>query len=40
MEDFSNKISSNYAKYMTLNTYKKLVEKGYKLCLFSINGNN
>ncbi|MBQ6841178.1 MAG: hypothetical protein IJO63_03595 [Bacilli bacterium] len=40
MEDFSNKISSNYAKYMTLNTCKKLVEKGYKLCLFSINGNN
>lgn len=30
---------SNYAKYLTIDTYKKLKEKGYNLLLFDINSN-
>ena len=37
IEDFSENIRSNYAKYMTLDTHKKLQDKGYELLLFSIN---
>lgn len=38
MENLSNDTDSNYAKYITLDANKKLIEKGYKLLLFSING--
>lgn len=34
---FSEDIKSNYAKYMTLDTSKKLLEKGCQLILFNIN---
>lgn len=37
IEDFSENIKSNYAKYMTLDTNKKLLDKGYQLLLFNIN---
>ena len=39
MDNLSENTDSNYAKYITLDTSKKLQEKGYKLLLFSINGN-
>lgn len=38
MENLSNDTDSNYAKYITLDANKKLMGKGYKLLLFSING--
>jgi hypothetical protein len=37
VEKFSEDIKSNYAKYMTIDTNKKLLERGYKLLLFNIN---
>lgn len=37
IEEFSENIKSNYAKYMTLDTNKKLLDKGYQLLLFNIN---
>lgn len=37
IEEFSKNIKSNYAKYMTLDTNKKLLNKGYQLLLFNIN---
>lgn len=38
MHNLSNSTDSNYAKYITIDTNKKLNEKGYKLLLFNING--
>lgn len=38
MENLSDKTDSNYAKYITLDISKKLIEKGYQLLLFDING--
>ena len=37
IEEFTENIKSNYAKYMTIDTNKKLLEKGYQLILFNIN---
>lgn len=37
MENLSENTDSNYAKYITLDTSKKLKEKGYDLLLFDIN---
>lgn len=38
MHNLSDSTDSNYAKYITIDTNKKLNEKGYKLLLFNING--
>ncbi len=38
MENLSSNTDSNYAKYITLDINKKLIEKGYMLLLFNING--
>ncbi len=38
MHDLSDSTESNYAKYITIDTSKKLNEKGYQLLLFNING--
>lgn len=37
MEKLSDNTDSNYAKYITIDTSKKLIEKGYQLLLFDIN---
>lgn len=37
MEKLSDKTDSNYAKYITIDASKKLIEKGYQLLLFDIN---
>lgn len=37
MQNLSDNTESNYAKFITLDTCKKLNEKGYKLLLFNIN---
>lgn len=37
MEKLSDNTNSNYAKYITLDASKKLIEKGYQLLLFDIN---
>ena len=37
IDEFSSNIKSNYAKYMTLDTSKRLMDNGYKLFLFNIN---
>ncbi len=39
MERVTINKNSNYAKYLTIDTYKKLKEKGYNLLLFNINSN-
>lgn len=38
MHNLSDSTYSNYAKYITIDTNKKLNEKGYQLLLFNING--
>ncbi len=38
MYNLSDSTDSNYAKYITIDTSKKLNEKGYQLLLFNING--
>lgn len=38
MNNLSESTDSNYAKYITIDTNKKLNEKGYQLLLFNING--
>lgn len=38
MHNLSDSTDSNYAKYITIDTNKKLNEKGYQLLLFNING--
>lgn len=38
MHNLSDSTDSNYAKYITIDTSKKLNEKGYQLLLFNING--
>jgi len=38
MHNLSDSTDSNYAKYITIDTSKKLNEKGYQLLLFDING--
>lgn len=38
MHNLSESTDSNYAKYITIDTNKKLNEKGYQLLLFNING--
>lgn len=38
MHNLSESTDSNYAKYITIDTNKKLIEKGYQLLLFNING--
>lgn len=37
MEKLSDNTDSNYAKYITIDASKKLIEKGYQLLLFDIN---
>lgn len=37
MEKLSDNADSNYAKYITINASKKLIEKGYQLLLFDVN---
>lgn len=37
MEKLSDNTDSNYAKYITIDVSKKLIEKGYQLLLFDIN---
>lgn len=38
MEKLSDNTDSNYAKYITIDASKKLIEKGYQLLLFDMNG--
>ena len=37
MEKLSDNTDSNYAKYITIDASKKLIEKGYQLLLFDVN---
>ena len=38
MEKLSDNTDSNYVKYITIDASKKLIEKGYQLLLFDMNG--
>lgn len=38
IEKLSDNTDSNYAKYITIDASKKLIEKGYQLLLFDMNG--